>query len=187
MASAKRDNRARDFAAIAESYAGDVIAGRVTACKWVRLACQRHLNDRRRADLGWIYHFDRWHANDVCDFVEKLPHTEGKWSTPNIRLERPQIFFLAVIFGWRREDGSRRFTTVYIEMARKSAKSTITAAISLYCLCCEGEPGPQIVIGATTGEQAGKVFNPAKRMVEQTLDLREAFELEPFARSIACT
>jgi phage terminase large subunit-like protein len=186
MAGDKRDNRIKDFAAIADNYARDVIAGRVVACKWVRLACERHLNDLQRAGSGWIYHFDRWHANDVCDFIEKLPHTEGKWATPNIRLETPQVFVLAVIFGWRREDGSRRFSTVYVEMARKSAKSTITAAVALYCLCCEGEPGPQIVIGATTGEQAGKVFNPAKKMVQATVDLREAFELQPFSRSIAC-
>ena len=186
MAGARRDNRAQDFAAVAEKYARDVTTDRVTACKWVRLACERHLNDLKRAKSGWIYHFDQWHANDVCDFIEKLPHTEGKWATPSIRLERPQVFFLAVIFGWRREDGTRRFSTVYIEMARKSAKSTITAAVALYCLCCEGEPGPQIVIGATTGEQAGKVFNPAKKIVQATADLREAFELQPFARSIAC-
>jgi phage terminase large subunit-like protein len=186
MAAARRDDRAKDFAAIADKYVRDVIAGRVLACKWVRLACQRHLNDLKRADLGWVYHFDRWHANDICDFIEKLPHTEGKWATPGIRLEPTQVFFLAVIFGWRREDGSRRFSTVYIEMARKSAKSTITAAVALYCLCCEGEPGPQIVIGATTGQQAEKVFNPAKKMVNATQDLRSAFELQAFSRSIAC-
>jgi len=186
MAGGRRNNRTKDFAAIAESYAHDVIVGRVTACKWVRLACERHLNDLKRASSGWIYQFDRWHANDICDFIEKLPHTEGRWATRNIRLEPPQVFFLAVIFGWRRKDGTRRFSTVYIEMARKSAKSTITAAVALYCLCCEGEPGPQIVIGATTGEQAGKVFNPAKKMVQATPDLREAFELEAFARSISC-
>ena len=177
---------ARDYAGIAERYARDVVAGKVVACKWVKLACRRHLNDRKRSGRDWPYHFDRWHADDVCDFIEKLPHTEGTWDTPGIWLEDPQIFILCVVFGWRKADGRRRFTTVYIEMARKGAKSTLTAGVALYCLCCENEPGPQIVIGATTGEQAGKVFNPAKRMVEVTAALREAFDLEPFARSIVC-
>jgi phage terminase large subunit-like protein len=109
------------------------------------------------------------------------------WDTPTIRLEPPQVFILAVIFGWRRRsDGLRRFSSVYIEMARKGAKSTLTAGVALYCLCCEDEPGAQIIVGATTGEQAGKVFNPAKRMVEKTAALREAFGLEAWARSVTC-
>lgn len=106
------------------------------------------------------------------------------WETPNIRLEPAQVFILAVVFGWRREDGGRRFTTAYIEMARKGAKSTLSAGVSLYCACCEEEPGPQIVIGATTGEQAGKVFRPAQAMVRRSADLREAFGVTAWARSI---
>jgi phage terminase large subunit-like protein len=178
---------ARDYSGIALRFAEDVVAGRMTACKWVRAACMRHLRDMEHAETGWKYHFDRWHGDDVCDFIEKLPHTEGEWETPTIFLEPPQVFILVVVFGWRKPDGRRRFTTVYIEMARKGAKSTLTAGVSLYCLCCEGESGPQIVIGATTGEQAGKVFNPAKKMVAQTPALRTAFEVEAFAKSIACS
>lgn len=183
------DSPARDYAAIALEYATRAAADKkqVRHCKWVRLAAQRHLNDLRRAKKGWVYRFEAWYANDVCDFIEKLPHVEGEWVTPTITLEPAQIFILVVVFGWRRNaDELRRFSTVYIEMARKGAKSTLTAGVSLYCLCCENEVGPQVVIGATTGEQAGKVFNPAKKMVEKTADLREAFGLTPYSRSIAC-
>ncbi len=179
---------ARDYSGIAEKYARDVVKGRVVACKWVRLACKRHLDDlKAQSAKGCPFYYDPWHGDDICDFVEKLPHIEGVWETPTIYLEDPQVFILAVIFGWRRkEDGLRRFSSVYIEMARKGAKSTLTAGVALYCLCCEDEPGAQIIIGATTGEQAGKVFNPAKRMVEKTPDLREAFGLEAWARSVTC-
>ena len=161
----------------------------------MRLAAQRHLRDieRSRRDPGWGCYFDPDHANDVCDFIEKLPHVEGSWTTRTIRLEPPQVFILAAVFGWRRRSGPqpewsdpRRFSSVYIEMARKGAKSTLTAGVALYCLCCEGEAGPQIIIGATTGEQAGKVFKPARRMVEMTPALAEAFNLRPWARSIEC-
>ena len=175
---------ARDYCGIALRYAEDVVAGRVVACKWVKAACRRHMKDLKRK--GWTYHFDRWHGDDVCDFIEKLPHVEGEWGTSTIFLEPSQVFILSTVFGWRKQDDCRRFTTVYIEMARKGAKSTLTAGVSLYCLTCEGETGPQIVIGATTGEQAGKVFNPARRMVASTPGLRSAFELEAFTRSISC-
>lgn len=189
MAAASKGHGARDYVGIADKYARQVVAGKVVACKWVKLACQRHLDDLVRAKRGkaWDYYFDRWHADDVCDFIEKLPHVEGTWETPTIRLEPAQIFILTTVFGWRRHaDGWRRFSYAYIEMARKGAKSTLTAGVCLYCLACEGEVGPQVVIGATTGAQAGKVFEPARKMVDRSPDLREAFDIEAWAKSITC-
>ncbi len=189
MALAEEFEHARDYAAIALKYAKHAASEKNSHlyCKYVRLAAQRHLNDLKKAADGWDYYFDEWHANDICDFVEKLPHVEGVWENPHLHLEPWQIFVLACVFGWRRTDnGNRRFTYVYEELARKGAKSTKTAAVTLYTLTCEGEVGPQILIGATTGEQAGKVFNPAKRMVEKTPDLAECFGLQTFARSITC-
>lgn len=183
-------SHARDYAAIALAYAKAAAGDRYQRrhCKWVRLAAQRHLDDlkkQRRRDFG--FRFSDWHANDVCDFIEKLPHVEGVWRHPNIVLEPFQIFVLACVFGWRRKDnGYRRFTVVYEEVARKNAKSTKTAGVSLYCLSCEGDVGPQILTAATTYDQAKKVFYPAKRMVEKTPDLQEAFGLTPWAKSITC-
>lgn len=181
-------SHARDYAGIALEYAQTAVADRNqrTHGKWVRLAAQRHLKDlkrQRKRDFG--YTFSEWHADDVCDFIEKLPHVEGVWKNPNIVLEPFQIFILACVFGWRRKDnGYRRFTAVYEELARKNAKSTKTAGVSLYCLCCEGEVGPQVLTAATTYDQAKKVFHPAKRMVEKTPDLQEAFGITPWAKSI---
>ena len=181
---------ARDYVAVALAYAKRAAAdtGQDRHCKWVRLAAQRHLDDLKRArDKAWGYVWSPWHANDICDFAEKLPHVEGVWETPTIRLEPFQIFILACVFGWRRRDtGGRRFTSVYEEEARKNAKSTKTAAVSLYCLACEDEPGPQVLTAATTFDQAKKVFHPAKRMVEKTPALQEAFGLIPWAKSITC-
>src|SRR6185295_18831201 len=129
------ENRMRDYAAIAERYARTAakdVAG-IRHCKWVRLAAQRHLDDLKRR--GWPYEFKRWHANDVCDFIEKLPHVEGSWDSPTITLEPWQVFTLVVVFGWRRKsDGGRRFNTAYLEVARKNAKSTLSSGIALYCL-----------------------------------------------------
>jgi len=181
---------ARDYVAVATAYAKAAAADRrqVRHCKWVRLAAQRHLDDLKRAkDRSWGYVFDPWHANDVCDFAEKLPHVEGVWDTPTITLEPFQVFILTMVFGWRRRDtGGRRFTSVYEEVARKNAKSTKTALVSLYCLACEQEPGPQVLTAATTFDQAKKVFHPAKRMVEKTPALQQAFGLIPWAKSITC-
>jgi phage terminase large subunit-like protein len=63
--------------------------------------------------------------------------------------------------------------------------STLAAGIGLYCLTMENETGPQVIPAATTGDQAKIVFNVARRMVERTPDLQEAFNLQAFTRSIA--
>jgi phage terminase large subunit-like protein len=182
---------ARDYAAVALTYAKRAAADKrqVRHCKWVRLAAQRHLDDlKRQRSADWGYRFDPWHANDVCDVMEKLPHVEGQWDTPTITLEPFQVFILAVVFGWRvKATGLRRFTVVYEEVARKNAKSTKTAGISIYCLACENEPGPQVLTAATTFDQAKKVFHPAKRMVEKLPELQAAFGLTAWAKSVSCT
>lgn len=175
--------------ATAAAYVAAVLENRVIAGKWIRLACKRQRADLARAarDPAWPYRWDPWHAANVCDFVEKLPHIEGRWPTPTIRLEPVQVFLLTTLFGWRaRADGGRRFSMAYICAARKFAKSTLAATLALYCLTCEGEIGPQVIIAATTGNQALKVFRPALEMVKRTPDLRAAFYLTPWAHSITC-
>lgn len=179
---------ARDYAAVALAYAKAAVADKKQRkyCKFVRQAAQRHLDDLKRSRRrDYPYRYDEWHANDVCDFIEKLPHVEGQWETPNLSLEPVQVFILATVFGWRdKATGLRRFTDVYIEMARKGAKSTLTAGVVLYCACCENEPGPLILIGATTGAQALKVFKPARIMAMRSPALQEAFGLQVWAKSI---
>lgn len=188
--SATDTGHARDYAAIGLAYAKAAAADKKQQrhCKWVRLAAQRHLDDLKRSRTAiWGYRFDPWHANDICDVMEKLPHIEGVWETPTITLEPAQIFILTTVFGWRvKSTGLRRFTMVYEEMARKNAKSTKTAGVSIYCLACENEIGPQVLTAATTFDQAKKVFHPAKRMVEKTPELQEAFALIAWAKSITC-
>lgn len=64
---------ARDYAAIALAYAKAAVADRKQAshCKFVRQACERHIEDLKRAKAkDWPYRFDPWHGNDICDFME---------------------------------------------------------------------------------------------------------------------
>lgn len=176
----------RDFVAIAEQYARDAVADRSGRFgRLLKLGAQRFLADLKRArGKRPPFKFDAWHANDACDFIEKLPHVEGVWDTPNIVLHPSHVFFVVQLFGFRRPDGTRRFTSALFAVARKNAKSTLVAAIMLYCLCCEDEPGAQLVSAATTGSQARIIWNVAKRMAEKKAALREAFGVECWANSV---
>lgn len=159
----------RDYVGMARRYVDDVLGGRVPSCVWVRLACARQRRDEKRQD--WAYVWSDTHVEEACGFIERLPHVEGTWGTPTITLAPMQVFLVALLFGWRhREDPSRRrFTVLYLELGRKGAKSTLTAAIALFHLCREGEAGASVVCGATTGSQARIVFGIAQKMVKHKL------------------
>jgi phage terminase large subunit-like protein len=182
------DAQQRDFVAVAKDYARRAASpkNRKQFGIWMRFAAQRFLDDlKRAATKNAPFYFDEWHAWDVCDFAEKLPHIEGTWDTPTIVLHESHVFFLVNLFGFRKQDGTRRFTTALFAIARKNAKSTLASIIGLYCQNCESENGPQVITAATTGSQARIVFKVAKTMVEKTADLRAAFGLEAFANAIA--
>lgn len=180
----------RNYVQIADEYAQEAanIRNKKRFGKWIRLAAKRYQEDRKRAKKAAPpFIFDTWEAGNPCDFIEKLPHVEGVWETPNIILHSSDVFFLVNLFGFRKhKNGPRRFSSALKAVARKNAKSTIAAGIGLYCEVCEGEVGPQVVSAATTGDQARIIFNIAKRMVEKTSALRNFFHVEAFANSIAC-
>lgn len=173
----------RDYCAIARQYAEQVLSGEILACKWVRLACQRQLNDLQRTDLRW--HFDENRASHICRFIELLPHVEGRqWAGKRITLEPWQIFILTTVFGWVNENGFRRFRIAYIEVPRKNAKSTKSAGVGLYCLTADEEDGAQVYSAATTRDQARIVWRTAKAMVERTPGLQQRFGVETSVNSI---
>lgn len=190
----------RDYVKIALDYAKAAIAdkSRKKHGLLIRQAAKRFVDDLKRAKKkSCPFFFDEWHANDACDFIEKLPHVEGKWDTPTIVMHPSHVFFVVQLFGFRKrewiqvdgwsDDGQfypRRFTSALFAVARKNAKSTLSSSILLYCECCEPEEGAQVISAATTFPQASIIFNVAKRMVEKTPALREAFGLETWAKAI---
>jgi phage terminase large subunit-like protein len=170
------DGGARDFLALLDGYLDDVLSGRMVTCRWTKLACERFLRMRDQATTSSsAYTWSPTHVVDVCSFVERLPHVEGRWATSTIRLEPFQVFILAAVYGFRRRtDDSRIVTTVFWQVSRKSAKSTLVAACALYHLVVEQEPGAQVICGATTGSQARIVFSIMQRMVKRAAWLRES-------------
>ncbi len=175
----------RDYAGEGNRYAQDVVDGKIIACGWVKKCCQRYFRDLKNLKKkGWLFNpIEVW---SVCDFLERMPHVEGRWESKTIQLLPWQIFILTCVFGFRNKDGTRRFNYVYIEVARKNGKSTFTSGLALYALTMEGEEGPQIINAAPTGKQARIVFNVSAKMVRKVPMLAEAAGLNVFSQSITC-
>lgn len=171
----------RDYVQIAHQYCLDVIYDRILTCEWVKKAVKRQLDDLENLKQ---FHFDETAANRVCKFIECLTHVKGNLAGQRIHLEPWQVFILTTVFGWKTQDGRRRFRRVYIEVPRGNGKSCLSSGVALYCLCADKEPGAEIYSFATTRDQAKIVFGDAKRMAEMNKDLRSAFGLEVLANAL---
>lgn len=151
-----------------------------------RQAAQRFLDDIQRAkakDCPFV--FDRARGDHACRFIERLPHVEGIWDSATIVLDPAQAFFVVQLFGFRdRETGQRRFTSALYCTGRKSGKSTLAAAIMIYCQCCESEAGAQLISAATTFDQANIIWKIASLMIRRTEALSDTFDLRVWAKSI---
>ena len=163
----------------ARRYASEVIAGKIPACKYVKLACVRFERDLARTD--WEYVFDEGIANRAVRFMEKMPHTKGRWAAKHekLLLQLWQRFIECNLFGWVHQDtGFRRFREAYEEIPRKNGKSLKMAARGLYLFCADGESGAEIYSGATSEKQAHEVYRPAWMMVKKLEKLRNRYGIE---------
>jgi len=165
----------KPYAATAIRYARDVVNGKIDVSKYVRLACQRHLDDLEwEDDDGFAYHFDAAAAGRACAFIELMPHTKGKWAAQKqtLKLEPWQVFMTVCLFGWmRKKDNTRRFRRFLLLVPRKNGKSAWAAAVGLYMLVADNEHGAEIYSGATTEKQAWEVFRPARLMAMKRPDM----------------
>ena len=173
----------------AEQYAEDVRSGKIVACHWVKQAVERYYRDLDQAlDKGWV--FSRQHAERAINFIERLRHVKGKWAGEYLKLEPWQCFILWNAFGWLMAGTmTRRYTELYIELARKNGKSTLAAGIALYLEFADKEMGAEVYSVATTRDQARICFRYAQDMVRfsdlksYAVVTRDAIAYEP----LGCT
>lgn len=166
----------------AEEYARAVVAGEIIACKWIKLLCQKHLDEAVKAEEeGYPYYFEPAKAEKVAKFLQLMPHTKGKWASKRetVKLEPWQLFTICVPFGWlQKKNHTRRYRTILVFVPRKNGKSLIGGGLGVYMFVADGEFGAEVYSGATTEKQAWEVFRPAKQMVERTPELRDHFGVD---------
>ena len=153
------------------AYGLQVIAGIVPACKWTRLGVERHYRDMQTGHLRGLW-FSEDHAQHALESFLFLRHSKGEWAGQQFELSPWQQFWIALAFGWQRDDGTRRFREVWEEVPRKNGKSTKLAGVGLYLFEFDGEGGAEVYTAATKMEQARITHAESVRMVEASPLLR---------------
>lgn len=144
-----------------------MLAGRIPAGKYHRLACERHQFDRGRENTRTFpFILDLDLSDRFLRFGEQLKHYKGEWAGQFIRWQPHQAFRLGSLFGWvHRDTGLRRFRHSYSELPRKQGKSLEDAVVAVYVTFFDGEAGAEGYCAATKKDQARIVFGDAKQLV----------------------
>lgn len=121
----------------------------------------------------WGAHYCKPRADKVVAFFrELLVHIKGPLKrTAFVLLDWQEYEIVRPLFGevqWSHEWKcyARRYRIAYIVVARKNGKSELAAGIQLYMLVGDDEDSAEVYCAAKDTKQAGKVFEPALRMVQ---------------------
>lgn len=134
-------------------YSYDVVHGKIKACKKHIWACARFLKDIDKSinDPDYEFYFDVEELNQFNEWASLFKHRVGVLKGKNIELVDWQLFMSANIFCWKnKKNGYRRIKKVYIQVARKNAKSQFLAIISSYHCFLEDEQAEVYITGWTS-------------------------------------
>jgi phage terminase large subunit-like protein len=121
----------------------------------------------------------------VAFFSTFLCFTKGEWAGRPFILEPWQANrIVRPLFGWKREDGTRRYRRCFVWVPRKNGKTELAAGIALLVLLGDAEEGGEVYSIASNKDQARISFEQASSMVGRSPALAE--HLVAFKTSIYC-
>ena len=118
------------------------------------------------------FYFDKEAANKSINFIETFcTHTKGELTGKKLLLEDWQKKIIGDLFGWKQENGLRKYRTSLIQLPRKNGKTTLAASIICYVLFSEKERGNELYAAAGDRGQANILFSIVSNMVLQNKEL----------------
>lgn len=118
--------------------------------------------------------FDVERAQRALKALALFKHTKGRWAGKPMQLgvgldPWQVVWIIAPVFGWvffDEEIGEvvRVIRTVWVEVPRKNGKSTASSGVANILLLADREVGAEVYCAAGSLDQAGRVFEDAKRM-----------------------
>lgn len=165
----------------AESYARWVLdpGNSVKTGRLIKKAAERFLSDLERTDI----YFDEAEANHCINFIENYClQWEGAWRGEPFILQPWQKFALQNIYGWiKKSNERRRFTKVYIQIAKKNGKSSLSAGVSLFHLLADQRiKTPKVFTAANNEEQAKICVNMAGQIADVSEEIKEKSDIRFF-------
>jgi phage terminase large subunit-like protein len=168
-----------DFPNVAEGfqYARDVLDGHIDACKFVRLACERHERDLCAMERNdWPFIFSAPRAERALRAIQLFREIKGPRAGKRLKLAPWQLFIYASALGWiDKKTTNRRFRYIFVAVPRGNGKSTGAAPLALYMLALDGEGGAEVYAAAVTREQARIVFVMAQNMVKRDREFQQRY------------
>jgi phage terminase large subunit-like protein len=149
-------------------YYNKIESGEIVVGNKVRRIYKKLVDDI--FDEESVYEYSAKRANHALEFIENFcKHSKGKWAGKPVDLELWQKAFVAATFGFvHKIDQTRKYREVFLVVARKNGKSTLSSAICLYLQVADGEGGAEVYAVATKEKQAKIVWSEAKRMVKKS-------------------
>lgn len=162
----------------ATRYACDALADKIVVGDLVKESCKRHLRDLDGgSSRGLTFDVDR--AKRICEFFPAmLSVTEGMKAGKPFDLLQWHSFTVASLFGWRRQDGLRRFRMAWMETGKGQAKSPLMAGVGLYMMGYDGKQRAECYAIAGDKDQAKVVFNDGVAMCRANMPGRDEDEFE---------
>lgn len=141
-------------------YVYDISDGNILACKKHQWACERFLRDLERTQEDECpFYFDIEQLYDFYEWCKQFKHFKGVLAGQYIELTDFQLFVAANIFCFLiKATNNRRFLRVFIELARKNAKSQFLALIASYITFLSDQQ-EECYIAGWDRQQSSLVYN----------------------------
>lgn len=142
------------------AYCDDILEGHIKAGKKHIWAVKRFLKDYDDCinNPDSLFYFDKEEAEDFYCWAHEFKHVEGVLAGQNVELTDFQMFIGVNIFCFKKKsNGARRFRKVYIQLARKNAKSQFLAFIASY-IAFLGDEKQRAYIAGWQKDQSDEVY-----------------------------
>jgi phage terminase large subunit-like protein len=148
------------------NYVNSILDGTIPACQKHIWACERFLRDleRTQQDDCWFY-FDIEQLYDFYEWCRQFKHFKGVLAGQHIELTDFQLFVAANIFCFlNKKTHKRRFLRVFIQLARKNAKSQFLALVASYITFLSDQQ-EECYIAGWDRQQSSLVYNDISKQL----------------------
>ncbi len=179
-----------DVIDLVDGYIADVLSGDRIVGKYERLCVERHVRDIAAVEAGertdWAFDLPR--AERFLEFALRyVRYPKGPKIGERLRIcERTAwiAFVFVSIFAWQRwhpdrERWVRRFSVVYMSVARGQAKTMWAAILGLYMLAWAGVGAAEVYSFATKRAQAKICWDMANKIRKMDPYLRKTIRAVP--------